>query len=304
MKPPKISDREVSDPKLLRERINQLFDRQYELLSQISGLEERLRTGGSGGSGGSGSALSEKDQLLLRSLAVGSPDSHLPGQPGVAPEVDQLPPTSNAIPGTLVVYNNLLYRFDGATRSWLDIGSAVPGNMMTTDTNQTPGAAVVKTWTAAQVFNGGLTAGAQVKITAGGLDIDAGGANIDGGVTVASGALTVVSGLTDLGGELYLSGVAVIDNTLSPYTVPDGITIVACNTSGGAITVTLPASVDLNRIIIVYDISGNAGANNITIGGGGNNINGAASLVLNVAYSGKWIQGTGSDYNVIGTIVP
>lgn len=50
------------------------------------------------------------------------------------------------------------------------IAGAAGGNMMTTDTNQTPGATVVKTWTAAQVFNGGLTSAGNISVSAGQFD--------------------------------------------------------------------------------------------------------------------------------------
>lgn len=108
----------------------------------------------------------------------------------------------------------------------------------------------------------------------------------------------------DISHELLISSVAVVSSASSPYTVAAGIAIVAVNTSTGAVTVNLPATVELYRVIIVYDVSGNAAANNITISGNGHTINGAASVVVNVAYAGKWIQGSGSNYSIIGSIVP
>jgi hypothetical protein len=114
----------------------------------------------------------------------------------------------------------------------------------------------------------------------------------------------IFAGTLDISSELEISSVAIIDNTSSPYTVAAGITLVAVNTSGGAVTVKLPATVPLYRVIIVVDVTGNAAANNITIDGNTNNINGAATVVVATNYAGKWIQGTGSDYNIIGTITP
>lgn len=167
----------------------------------------------------------------------------------------------------------------GNPRTWQATTLTAPANMMTTDTNQTPGAAVVKTWTAQQIFSGGLTAAGAVAISAGGLSITGSDTNI--------------------GAELLLSGVAVIDNTSSPYTVAANIAIVAVNTSTGAVTVNLPATVKLYRIIIIKDVSGNAAANNITISGNGNNVDGAASITLAANYASRMIQGTGSDWNVL-----
>lgn len=180
---------------------------------------------------------------------------------------------------------------------WIAVGN-VPANMMTTDTNQTPDATVVKTWTARQPFNGGLDSGGQIHVTAGGIDVDAGGVNID------LGGLTVAAGDTEIGAELLLSGFASIDNTVSPYTVAAGVLLVAVDTSGGAVTVLLPATVKFFRVIIVVDVTGNASTNNITIDGNTNLISGGLTATVNVDYAGKWIMGTGSDYNIIGTIVP
>lgn len=113
-----------------------------------------------------------------------------------------------------------------------------------------------------------------------------------------------LNGNVDLDGELRISNAVAVDNTISPYTIGAGTTIVAVDTSGGAVTINLPAAVPLYRVFIIYDLIGNAAANNITISGNGNNINGAASVVIATDRAGKWIQGTGSDYNIIGTIVP
>lgn len=201
------------------------------------------------------------------------------------------PPASNYPPGTLMLLNSgtptLKYCQAGTPNTWVSFlpAASAPANMMTTDTNQTPGATVVKTWTARQVFNGGLDAAAAINITSGGLNVDAGGATISGDMNIED--------------ELLISGTVVIDNTLSPYTVAANVSIVAVNTSGGAVTVNLPASVKLYRCILIKDVTGNAGANNITISGNGNNIDGAGSITLNVNYQSRFIQGTGSDWNIL-----
>jgi hypothetical protein len=69
-------------------------------------------------------------------------------------------------------------------------------------------------------------------------------------------------------------------NTRSPP-----IKVVRVNTSGGAISITLPANIDrmLDGDTIVFkDASGNAGANNITINAG--DIDGSPTYVINVNY--------------------
>lgn len=162
-----VTERHVRDPKLLTDLLRQMVDQDWSLLADLGDLRTRV-------SDVSGSSITEEERKLLRSLSLGSTDSPVAGQPAVAPEVGTLPPASTTIPGALVIFGGILYRFDGPTRSWLDVGAVVPANMMTTDTNQTPGAAVVKTWTAQQVFNGGLLSGSQVHVTTGGILVDAG----------------------------------------------------------------------------------------------------------------------------------
>lgn len=114
------------------------------------------------------------------------------GLPGVLAEsqiagiliASSTPPVTQYPIGTLMVHtgspDTFKYLKAGNPPTWQAISTA-PTNMMTTDTNQLIAAGVVKTWTAQQVFTGGLSAGAQVKVTAGGIDVDAGGVNIDAG---------------------------------------------------------------------------------------------------------------------------
>ena len=294
MRPPKISDREISDPKLLRERVNQLFEQQFKLLEQFSDLETKLGSAGSGSGGG----LTEQERVLLRSLAVGSTDSQLPGQPAVAQEVQQLPPTSTAIPGTLVVFGNVMYRFDGATRTWVDIiSTAAPANMMTTDTNQTPGAAVVKTWTAAQIFNGGINLNGS-SITNGLAGTFAG--------TLAAASLSASGNSTlqalTVGGLLRISDrveVSITGVSATPFNVGASNFFIFVDTSTIAITLNVPAAPDTGRWLIVIDDSGNAAANNVTISGNGNNVNGAASIALAANYAWAILFWNGTQWNAL-----
>jgi hypothetical protein len=57
-------------------------------------------------------------------------------------------------------------------------------------------------------------------------------------------------------------------------------------TTGGARTVTLPASPEDGDSVGVKDYQGNAKTNNITINGNGNNVEGGASLVINIDNNG------------------
>ena len=57
-----------------------------------------------------------------------------------------------------------------------------------------------------------------------------------------------------------------------------------CNTTGGAFTVNLPSSPSAGNIVAVSDYAQTFGTNNLTIGRGGSNIEGAASdLVLDAS---------------------
>lgn len=59
---------------------------------------------------------------------------------------------------------------------------------------------------------------------------------------------------------------------------------VLTDSSGGAFTVTLPASPSAGDFLEVYDATGSWGTNNVTLGRNGSNINGAASdFILNVS---------------------
>lgn len=126
------------------------------------------------------------------------------------------PPASAYSPGTLMILTGASDTFKyckaGTPNTWQQITFAAPSNMMTTDTNQTPGATVVKTWTARQIFNGGLDAGAQIHITSGGLDVDLGGINVDaGGIRVIAGGIDVDAGgiNIDAGGLTVDGGITV-----------------------------------------------------------------------------------------------
>ena len=62
-----------------------------------------------------------------------------------------------------------------------------------------------------------------------------------------------------------------------------------CNTSGGAVTITLPASATIGQSVKVIDYAGTWGTNNCTVGRNGNRINGDASdLVLDL--NNGWVE--------------
>lgn len=88
----------------------------------------------------------------------------------------------------------------------------------------------------------------------------------------------------------------------SPYTVLGTDYFISVDTSGGAVTVTLPAATALTgRTFVIRDTGGAAAVSNITIGGGGTNLVGggaaAATKVLSAAYSGATVYSNGTTWN-------
>lgn len=71
--------------------------------------------------------------------------------------------------------------------------------------------------------------------------------------------------------------------------------------SSSAWTITLPATsgLQVGRVIIVSDETGQAGANNITISGNGNNIEGSASIAISTSYGSRTLYWTGVQWITI-----
>ena len=68
-------------------------------------------------------------------------------------------------------------------------------------------------------------------------------------------------------------------------------------TSAGAITLTLPSSPAVGAEIHVFDSTGNAPTNNITVANNGSNINGqSTTLLIDKAYAGVTLIYVGSAY--------
>lgn len=102
-----------------------------------------------------------------------------------------LPDATQYPAGTLLVVSGSPYTFyvrdTTNPPTWVQF-SLTPSNMMTTDSNQTIGVGVVKTWTTQQVFNGGLTTASSIIVQFGN------GGQVEYGFV--SEALTVSGGVT------------------------------------------------------------------------------------------------------------
>lgn len=89
-------------------------------------------------------------------------------------------------------------------------------------------------------------------------------------LTAGTSCITLSSGI--------INKVTSVNNAASPYTVLGTDSVLAVDTSAGAVTLTFPAAPSTGRTITVLDVGGTAGANNITLSGNGKNISQGASL--------------------------
>ena len=101
--------------------------------------------------------------------------------------------------------------------------------------------------------------------------------------------LTAIAALTTTAyGRSYLTRASPvsIDHTVSPYTAAYGQTLLV-NSSGGAVTINLPAAVAGGSSIVVMDVGGAANTNNITLDpNGAETISGEATVEIDQDYKG------------------
>jgi len=89
---------------------------------------------------------------------------------------------------------------------------------------------------------------------------------------------------------------ASIDNTDSPYAIAANDRVFV-DTSGGAVTITLPGSPLVGDQIRVLDLASTFDTNNLTLARNGNNINGAAAdLTVSTEDSALGLVYTGATY--------
>ena len=143
-----------------------------------------------------------------------------------------------------------------------------------------------------------------VTNTNGSMTLTAGENVTDAFNLTASGAASRMNLTAGTGSIKFASGwvVPVTSVAATPYVVLGTDYFISVDTSGGAITVTLPAATALaGRTFVIRDTGGAAAANNITIGGGGTNLVGggaaAASKVISAAYAGATVYSNGVTWN-------
>lgn len=93
--------------------------------------------------------------------------------------------------------------------------------------------------------------------------------------------------------------VSVVGPTTYVVGVDEGT--LSVTTSGGAVTVTLPASPATGRRLDIKDAGNNAAANNITIAGNGKTIDGAASLIITINRGSRTIRYNGTEWMILGS---
>ncbi len=128
--------------------------------------------------------------------------------------------------------------------------------------------------------------------TNGSMTLTAGESVIDAMNFTASGAASGINLTAGTNGILLSSGVKVkvtsVAAAATPYTVLGTDYFITTDTTGGVLTLTLPAAPATGRMIVVYDGVGQAAANNVTIDGNGKSIafagTAAGTKLLNTAY--------------------
>jgi len=141
--------------------------------------------------------------------------------------------------------------------------------------------------------------------TNGSLTITAGESVSDAFNLTASGAASGMTLTAGTSGISLISGqkvkVTSVATAVSPYALLGTDFFVACDATGGALTITLPASPSTGRYVIVSDAVGQSGANTITIDGNGKNISlagtSAATKTITTNYKAVGIIYNGTIWN-------
>ena len=128
--------------------------------------------------------------------------------------------------------------------------------------------------------------------TSGSMTLTAGESVSDAMNITASGAAGAINLSAGTGGVTFDSGMVVnvtsVAAAASPYAVLGSDYFISTDTTGGVLSLTLPAAPATGRVLVVYDGVGQAAANNVTINGNGKSIAfagaSAGSQVLNTAY--------------------
>ncbi len=159
-----------------------------------------------------------------------------------------------------------------------------------------------------QILASGAAAGEDILVTATGSSITLTSTeNVTDAINfTASGAASRINLTAGTGSINLASGLIVAKKDLvfadSPYTVLGTDYFLSVDTSGGAITVTLPNAATLaGRTYVIRDTGGAAAATNITVATAGGNLVGggasAATKTISAAYAGATVYSNGTTWN-------
>jgi len=141
--------------------------------------------------------------------------------------------------------------------------------------------------------------------TSGSMTLTAGESASDAFNLTASGAASGMTLTAGTSGISFVSGqkvnVTSVAAAVSPYALLGTDYFVACDVTGGILTITLPAAPSTGRYVIVSDSVGQSGANTITIDGNGKNISlagtAAGTKTIATAYKAVGLVYNGTLWN-------
>lgn len=110
---------------------------------------------------------------------------------------------------------------------------------------------------------------------------------------IHTGASPTFAGLTTTGARTV--GTTAITNADTPYSVVATDHVILCNSSGGAVTINLPASTDGRVILAKNTVAGGGGCT--LDGSGAETIDGAATYALDVDYEAVILVGDGTGWH-------
>lgn len=119
------------------------------------------------------------------------------------------------------------------------------------------------------------------------------------GVSGLIGGTGVTIGTTGIRGVTGIQGFGVYALLTGSTTLTASVRVVGCDSSGGSFAVTLPsaATVGAGKEYFIYDVTGNVGANNVTVQRtGADTFNGQTSYSLDTNYELVKFYSNGTNY--------
>ena len=132
------------------------------------------------------------------------------------------------------------------------------------------------------------------------------GAGVFFGRTLTAGSGINITNGTGISGNSVISATAAPSNTIYAYhataidyTILATDAIIGVTNTAAPRTIKLPSTMVIGQVFWVKDESGGAAANNITVSGNGNNIDGAASKPIDQNFGAFQIYCSGTAYFIV-----